>query len=307
MNHVKLISDPVFDSGLGHLSRLISVAQELDLNGINYCFHPYNNFSALHIEFIIFNQLDPSCTCGKESDLSIVDSYNPELVAKKKSSEIENIVQFVDEITPIGVCDAIIEVSPISPTKRYPSEVPVLKFKDAPLLRDEVYIARKSKLVQTKNEDGWVLLLGGVSDFKYLEVLYILRRVGVDFCRELTIATKSDSIISTAKKLGFTKFCSEQNVSYISNHYKYVISNAGVSAWEFSFIGLPGFVISVVDNQEFQLKYLVESGIRQGVSMSNTHLEAEIIEKIGSVGKICNKLPLSSGRSDCISFLKQLF
>jgi hypothetical protein len=66
-------------------------------------------------------------------------------------------------------------------------------------------------------------------------------------------------------------------------------------------------VISVVDNQEFQLKYLVESGIRQGVSMSNTHLEAEIIEKIGSVGKICNKLPLSSGRSDCISFLKQLF
>lgn len=305
MNHVKLISDPVFDSGLGHLSRLTAVAQELKLNGINYCFHPYNNFDVLQIEFIVLNQLDLNCTCSKESALSIIDSYNPELVAKKKSSEIENVVQFVDEITPIGACDAIVEVSPISPTKRYPSKVPVLKFKDAPLLRDEVYIARKSKLVQTKNEGGWVLLLGGVSDSKYLEVLSVLRRVGIDFCRELTIATKSDSIISTAKKLGFTKFCSEQNVSYISNHYKYVISAAGVSAWEFSFIGLPGFVISVVDNQEFQLKYLVESGIRQGVSMSNMHLEAELIEKIGSVGKICNKLPLSSGRSECISFLKQ--
>lgn len=307
MNHVKLISDPVFDSGLGHLSRLIAVAQELKLNGINYCFHPYNNFNVLQLEFIILNQLELNCTCSKESDLSIIDSYNPELVTKEKGSEMENIVQFVDEITPIGACDAIIEVSPISPTKRYPSEVPVLKFKDAPLLRDEVYIARKSKLVQTQNEGGWVLLLGGVSDSKYLEVLSSFLRVGIDFCRELTIATKSDSIIRIAKKLGFTKFCSEQNVSYISNHYKYVISAAGVSAWEFSFIGLPGFVISVVDNQEFQLKYLVESGIRQGVSMSNTHFEAELNEKIGSVGKICDKLPLSSGRSECISFLKQLF
>ena len=307
MNHVKLISDPVYDSGLGHLSRLIAVAQELDLNGINYCFHPHNNFSPLQIDFIMLNQLDPRCTCNEESNLSIVDSYNPELVAKEKRLEIENIVQLVDEITPIGACNAIIEVSPISPTKRYPSEVPVLKFKDAPLLRDEVYVARNSKLFQTKDEGGWVLLLGGVSDFKYIEVLSILQRVGVNFCREITIATKSDTVISTAKKLGFTKFCSEQNVSYISNHYQYVISASGVSAWEFSFIGLPGLVISVVDNQEFQLKYLVEHGIRQGVSMSHTHLEAELIEKIGSVGKICNKRPLSSGRSECISFLKQLF
>ena len=307
MNSVNLISDPVFDSGLGHLSRLIAVAQELDLNGMNYCFHPYNNFSAPQIEFIIANQLDPICTCSKESSLSIVDSYNPELVVKRNGSEITPIVQFVDEITPIGACDAIIEVSPISPTKRYPSEVPVLKFNSAPLLRDEVYRTRKSRFLKLKDEGGWVLLLGGVSDFKYLEVLSILRRVGDDFCRELTIATKSDAVISTAKNLGFTKFSSKQNISYISDHYQYVISAAGVSAWEFSFIGMPGFVISVVDNQEFQLKYLVDSGIRQGVSLSNTHLEAEFIEKIDSVGKICNKFPLSSGRSECISFLRRLF
>jgi spore coat polysaccharide biosynthesis predicted glycosyltransferase SpsG len=306
MNQVNLISDPVFDSGLGHLSRLIAVAQELKLCGIRYCFHPYNYFSPTHTEFIISNQLNPSCTCSEESGLSIVDSYNPELVAKKKSSKIKNFVQFVDEITPIGVCDAIIEVSPISPIRRYPSEVPVLKFKNAPLLRDEVYIARNSKFVQTRDEGGWVLLLGGVSDFKYLEVLSILRTVGVDFCRKLTIATKSEKVVSTAKNLGFTKFCSEQNISYISQHFKYVISAAGVSAWEFSFIGMPGFVISVVDNQEFQLKYLVDSGIRQGVSMSSTHKESEFIEKIDSVGKICNNLPLSSGRVECISFLRQL-
>ena len=306
MNHVNLISDPVFDSGLGHLSRLIAVAQEFQLCGISYCFHPHNFFSPTHIDFIISNQLNPICTCDEESGLSIVDSYNPELVARRKSSGIQNIVQFVDEITPIGACDAIIEVSPISSTKRYPSEIPVLKFKNAPLFRDEVYTVRNSQFVQPKDEDGWVLLLGGVSDFKYLEVLSIVRTVGVDFCRKLTIATKLDTVVSTAKNLGFRAFCSEQNISYISRHFKYVISAAGVSAWEFSFIGMPGFVISVIENQEYQLKHLVESGIRQGVSLSSTHLEAEITEKIVSVGNICKRRPLGSGRSDFISFLRKL-
>jgi len=306
MNQVKLISDPVFDPGLGHLSRLIAVAQELHLSGIDYCFHPYNDFSSTQIEFIISNQLNPSCTCSEELGLLIVDSYNPELVEKKIGAGRNKIVQFVDEITPIGACNAIIEVSPISPTKRYPSEVPLLKFRNAPLLRDEVYIARNSQIIQDKDEGGWVLLLGGVSDFKYLEVLSTLRRVRDVFCAELTIATKSAAVVNTAKDLGFSKFCSEQNISYISQHFKYVISAAGVSAWEFSFIGMPGFVISVVENQEFQLRYLVDSGIRQGISMSSTSLEAEFAEKIDLVGKICHKLPLGSGRSDCISFLRQL-
>lgn len=305
MNHVNLISDPVFDSGLGHLSRLIAVAQEFQLCGISYCFHPHNSFSPTHIDFIVSNQLSPICTCDEESGLSLVDSYNPRLAAGKRSSGVQNIVQFIDEITPIGAYDAIIEVSPISPTKKYPPEVPVLKFKDAPLFRNEIYTVRNSQLVQPKHKEGWVLLLGGVSDYKYLEVLSILRRIGVDFCRKLTIATKSNTVVSTAKNLGFSEFCSEQNVSYISQNFEYVISAAGVSAWEFSFIGMPGFVISVVENQEYQLKHLLDSGIRQGVSMSSTHLEVEITEKIVSVNNACKKRPLGSGRSDFISFLRK--
>jgi len=306
MNQIHLVCDPNFDAGLGHLSRLIAIGQELAQSEIHYCFSPSSPFTSVQTEFIVSSGLRPHCTCGGNSSLSIIDSYNSNILPKYNNGNSLKIVQFVDETTPLGASHAFIEVSPISSTKRYPMDIPVLYFKSNPLLRDEIYEIHNENRVQQRNDRDWVLLLGGIADFRYVEILSFIQIAVSEFIKDLTIATSSPTVISAAQEMGFTNFCFEQNISYICQNYRYVISAAGVTAWEFSFLRKPGFVLSVVENQEFQLNYLVDNHIRQGTSITSARLGDELAELIASVNTGTNVNPSDGGRKDCIHFLRQM-
>jgi len=301
-----LVSDPAFDSGLGHLSRLVALGQELRNRGDSYCFHPLDAFPSRHLEFISTNLLSIECLCGGNPDFMIIDTYNPNSIKEINKFGSRIVVQLVDEATPLGECDGYVEVSPTSKISDSFDGKPILKFEGSPLFRDEIYIL-KARLERVEHaENKGVLILGGVSSSTYIQTLSILQQSLGDQFQDLTVGVSSKVLAEIARKLGIRNTCSTQDMSFISKKFSYVISGAGVSAWELAFLEIPGFVISVADNQEFQLKYLRENGYRNGVSLSSKSIQADIFGCMETKNKPLAQIPSGEGRSQVLEFLKCL-
>jgi spore coat polysaccharide biosynthesis predicted glycosyltransferase SpsG len=302
---VALLSDPTFDSGLGHLSRLIAVGQELKERGESYCFHPLSRFTPRQVEFIAVNSLDTRCLCHGKPDISVVDTYNKDYHLDLDRSSAGQIIQLVDEFTPYGKCDGLIEVSPISPFRIYPEGLEVQKFQDSPLFRDEIYFLSAEIRPRSNGSNKWFLTLGGVTDSIYIEVLTLLHRVIGDSLRDFTIGTDSVSVINFARGLGVTRSSPTQDLTFICRNFDFVISAAGVTAWEFSVLKFPGFVISVIDNQEFQLAYLLSNGFRDGISLVDEKVELALEDCLQKAADCSSRVPMRNGRENAYLFFQK--
>ena len=301
---IRLISDPNFDLGLGHLSRLIALGQELRTRGGSYCFHPLGNFKPQQIEFIHANSLDVDCSCEEEPDFTIIDTYNPAYIHSIRRVKYGKVIQLIDEVTPRGICDGFIEVSPISQPSEQTDGIPILDFENSPLFRDEIYFLKKDNKLGIHAGNNGVLMLGGVSDSIYIEVLSRLKPLLGEEIRNLAIGTASIPVLDFANKIGIVESVSSQNMSNLAKSFNYVISGAGVTAWELAFLQIPGFVISVVDNQEFQLNYLVKKGYRNGMSLFSKSVDAELLSCVRGLNVLPLKTPDGQGRVKIFKFLE---
>ena len=302
---VALLSDPTFDSGLGHLSRLVAVGQELKGRGESYCFHPLSEFTPRQVEFLAVNSLNTRCLCHGKPDISVVDTYNKDYHLNLNRSSAGQIIQLVDEFTPYGKCDGLIEVSPIPTLRTYPEGLQVQKFRDSPLFRDEIYLLSAEIRPRPSGNNKWFLTLGGVTDSKYKEVLTLLHRVLGNSLRDFTIGTDSMSVINFARGLGVASSSPTQDLTFICRNFDFVISAAGVTAWEFSFLKFPGFVISVIDNQEFQLDYLLSDGFRNGLSLVGEKVDLALQNCLQKVTDYDSRVPMGNGRENAYLFFQQ--
>ena len=147
-------------------------------------------------------------------------------------------------------------------------------------------------------------MLGGVSDSIYIEVLSRLKPLLGEEIRNLAIGTASIPVLDFANKIGIVESVSSQNMSNLAKSFNYVISGAGVTAWELAFLQIPGFVISVVDNQEFQLNYLVKKGYRNGMSLFSKSVDAELLSCVRGLNVLPLKTPDGQGRVKIFKFLE---
>lgn len=301
-----LISDPAFDAGLGHLSRLVALGQELRDRGESYCFHPLGDFPSRHLEFILGNLLSIECSCKGKPDITIIDTYNADFINGMVNSGSGIVIQLMDEITPQGRCNGFIEVSPIPQFVEYLDTTAVLKFGDSPLFRDEIYSLKAEIEPQNLTENEGVLILGGVSDSVYFETLKVLKQSLGEKIQGLTVATSSKAVVEIAREMGVGRSSSLQEMTFIAGNFSYVISGAGVTAWELAFLRIPGFVISLVENQEFQLRHLIDNGYRNGVSLSSKNVTADVFECMRAIREMPLKIPGGGGRQKILDFLGSL-
>ena len=81
-------------------------------------------------------------------------------------------------------------------------------------------------------------------------------------------------------------------------------------AWELAALRIPGFTIAVVENQEFQVRYLKENNFRDGINASSLNFNDLIREEIlklktqNSEVKICPDL---DGSRKAIDFILDAF
>ena len=270
---VCLAFDADFDKGLGHISRLVAIAQFLLKNNLRYCFHSSNIINSTFEEFILRNGLDSRCACKASPDLIFLDSYNPSLSEYFMRTFGAPIILLADEATPISNCIAVIEASPIPETKLYSAELPVLKFRHSPILRKEIYECLSLQRFTRAALDSWLVILGGADDDIFMKVLVAISCSLAPVPRKITIATNSPMIIQEAEVLEFSSIETPMAISSIYENFSHVISGAGVTAWEMARLSIPGFAIAVAPNQEFQLRYLHENLIRQGVSVGEEMFE----------------------------------
>lgn len=301
---VWLVFDSRHDDGLGHVSRLVAISQHLRSKGIKYCFHDENSSPAFVIDFINRNNLVAVCRCLDKPNLVIVDTYN-EMVVNKFSVLCEApVVVFSDEFTPTVGAQAIVEVSPISARKLYQSNVPVLKFQESPLLRDEIVNHKKVPAGLNTDRENWLVTLGGVDESTFKFVLDTLKTVLANQQLNITVASHSSVVGAFAISLGFKWINHSLDISAICDNFESAITGAGVTAWELAYLQLPGFVIGVVANQDFQLEYLVEHKVRLGVQLSDKNFKVKLSELFSTNYSHSQNIYPKDGRDRVYEFIK---
>jgi spore coat polysaccharide biosynthesis predicted glycosyltransferase SpsG len=301
-----LVFDRKHDAGFGHLSRLVALGQELNSIGHSYCFHTVHALENTVKDFIVRNGLDPNCSCYTQPKLVVVDTYNPDIVGQLRLEKTTPIVRIIDEISPVSDAIGIIEASPVPASRVYPQGVEALKFKNAPLLRDEVFLTAQTPPIPEEQRTEWALILGGISDSIYIEILKLISGYSKMFLREVEVVSSSNVVEVYARSVGVTKFKPSLSISDLSRKYRNVISGAGVTAWELSFLQVPGFVLGVASNQMFQVEYLGSNRIRSGMNLDTANFTEQFHNFVKSKDFDASLVPSGGGRADVVTFLGQL-
>ena len=303
---VWLVFDSKYDFGFGHLSRLVAIAQTLASQDINFCFHSESLFESRISDFISANNLPAVCKCSGNPDFIIIDTYNPDTAEIFTKLTGSKIVIFADDSTPIGCPDAIVQVSPTPRDKPYPLGVPILEFRDSPILRNEVVACNQILSESPLTKSGWFVSLGGVGDHVYHKLLHSIDQTLNHNNLEVTVASDSSSVGLLAQSLGFTWQEKSLDVSAICSKFEFAITGAGVTAWELAFLQFPGFVVSVASNQDFQLDYLRKHRIRLGVRIGSDNFNVELKTLIDAEPDYLDLTRPVDGRNRVLEFINRV-
>ena len=254
--------------GLGHLSRLVAIAEELSIRGDITCFSHLSKLDASGIDLLSRSEFSQECICLGKSDFVIVDSYDMEyinycfLISNSKS------VLLVDETSPLVVADYYIQASPIKSWFAKNKLAPIFNFNNNPILRrcfDRVEFDTESV-----EKENILISLGSVLHKEeilqiILEVLMRYKaQIGVvgliGFKKEIRYAQKEEF-----SNINFNIYEQAVDYSQLFPFFTLGITASGVTAWEMISLGVPGFVIADSENQSYQLEYLNKNKLRLGI------------------------------------------
>lgn len=263
-----LFFDDSFDLGLGHISRLIAIAQELQSRELSYCFHGNGEMKNSTSEFIHSFGLKSDCQCNRKIDIGIIDTYNADFRVDFSTSMIR--VLLIDETSPRILADAYVIASPILSWVPPVEGGQILQFQNSPIMRKEIIRAALSS-ERVKGSNGMLVILGGIRVDVFKKILLELGSAMSEIWPGLrmSVVCHSSEQIEVAHRLNFHPVHPTKNLLGLTSEFSVIISSAGVIAWELAALNLPGFSIAVIDNQEFQVKYLRENSIRDGVSATS--------------------------------------
>ena len=257
--------------GLGHVSRCVSLAEEIQLRGGISCFGHLSNLDNRGLQLLSLSGLKPECVCNSKPSAVIYDSYDIEFIQSDYSLLQSKVVLLVDEVSPPFSADAYIEASPINTWQPLNQVASVFKFNANPILRT-VFDSPFDTLSSSGPFDV-IINLGAAKDFQLIldELLPQIRGRRI-FNHQISILTGSNSIAEIVN----SNEVSDLNLVEGTYNFKdligpntFVISAAGVTAWELISLGVPGFLIGVVNNQVEQLQYFNKLGLRDGLLFEN--------------------------------------
>ena len=253
--------------GLGHVSRCVSLAEEIKSRGHFSCFAHVSNLDSRGQQLLTLSSLETECTCNSKPDVVIYDSYDSDFIQKDQIPIEAKVVLLVDDVNVPLPADAYLEASTIKNWKPFNLGAPVFKFDCNPILRMAFDIPLRS--LNFSPPFDVTINLGAAKDFQLiLHDLLPQIRSRTDFNQRITILTGSNSIldiIEANETSDLNLVEGTYNLRDLIGPHTFVISAAGVTAWELISLGVPGFLIGVVDNQIEQLKYFNELELRNGI------------------------------------------
>ena len=252
---VAMVGSSGFDSGYGHLRRLVSLSSVLEYTNI-LCLH--GNFEETN-EF--YNAIESSselnkCKCNKQPDTVIFDSYSTKVLSSLQFKNSPKLIQLVDELSPKLWADAYIKASPTRDWKPLNELAPIKEFKNCPILRRE-FFSNKMHPVHRKDKINSILVLTGSSNLSKKTLQY-LSEISTSYLTGFTfvVATNDDKLGEFSKSLGFVIVPYLNDFCTLVNDYRLVVSAGGVTAWELLKLNSNCVILSLADNQNLQLEYL---------------------------------------------------
>lgn len=296
--------------GLGHVSRCVSLAEEIQSRGGIACFGHLSNLDSRGLRLLSLSALRSECVCNLTPSVVIYDSYDLEFIQNDFLPPQSKVVLLVDEVSLPCSADAYIEASPIKTWQPLNKFAPVFKFDANPILRTAFDSPLKE--ISSFGPFDVIINLGAASDFQsILDELLPQIRARKIFNREISILTGSNSIAKNVKasQISDLKFIEgTYNLKDFIGPNAFVVSAAGVTAWELISLGVPGFLIGVVNNQVEQLQYFNKLGLRNGVLFENnsdfSNQISSLLDNIGVVDKSRKtQKTLKNGRVEAVNWI----
>jgi spore coat polysaccharide biosynthesis predicted glycosyltransferase SpsG len=240
----------------------------------------------------------------------IYDSYDLDFIQRDQIPTEAKVVLLVDDVSLPLSADAYLEASTIKNWKPLNKGAPVFKFDCNPILRMAFDIPLHS--LNFSPPFDVIINLGAAKDFQLiLDDLLPQIRSRTDFNQRITILTGSNpilDIIEANETSDLNLVEGTYNLRDLIGPHTFVISAAGVTAWELISLGVPGFLIGVVDNQIEQLEYFNELGLRNGIyfqhnSGFSTHVST-LLDTMNFVDTAKRaQASLSNGRVEAVDWI----
>ena len=310
---IALVGSSGFDSGYGHLRRLVSLSSVLE----------YSNILCLHGEFEetkeFYNVIESSielkkCKCNGQPDTIIFDSYNTEILSSLKFINMPKLIQLVDELSPKLWADAYIKASPTRDWKPVNELAQIKEFKNNPILRRE-FFSSSNNYAYRENLVNSILVLTGSSNLSKQVLIYLNDIASKDLLGfTLVVATNDDKLGEFSKSIGFAVVPYLSDFRSLVNDYRLIVSAGGVTAWELLKLNSKCIILSLADNQNLQLEYLKIHYNVIGLKFDpkNFSLKTELRDAIlkslnpSEVIKVHQSPTIHDGAVDAVDWLKEL-
>ena len=253
--------------GLGHLSRLLAIAEELQSRGHVTCFSHYSTIDHRGKELLKSANFSTSCVCESSFNFLVIDSYELIFLNEIPEKSRVKVIQVVDDVSPNYIAIGYIQASPISNWKPMNLKGKVFSFDRNPILRKEYDNIKRRFHFGSRIEI--LISLGAVENKIFIieKLLQVLNLYADNIARVNILDEKSIEFESNLSfnKLSLNWIHDSINFPTMIPPINYVISAAGVTAWEMIAIGVPGFIIAATNNQVQQLRYITDAGLRKGI------------------------------------------
>lgn len=260
------------DVGLGHLTRCIALAEELNSRGNKVCFKDLSQINSRGIEIMSQSNLTLECACNGKPDIVIIDSYEVDFINSFSTSLEHKLVLLVDEISPYVYADHYLQASPIRFWKPKNTLGGVFEFNRNPILRLD-FDNFKIKSDKNVSRAGILISLGAANDREtILKILVKTLRKFPQFISQISVVAggvNQSQLESQCADLGLNLLIGSYDLKVLCQDNSFVISAGGVTAWELISLEVPGFLIGVAQNQSLQINYLNENNLRRGIVFEN--------------------------------------
>lgn len=259
------------DVGLGHLSRCIALAEELNSRGYETCFSHFSELDARGQSLLLNSDLSLTCECTSLPVAVICDSYDLKFISKIDLGTNSKLVLLADDVSLPFNADAYIEASPIKDWVPLNEKAPIFRFNANPILRKQF----DASTISYDFDSPFDLLMtfgAGKELGSILNSLIPIIAGSSLFNQKVTLLSGEDlNLINLAQsdKVDIKVLRGTYNLRDLISSKTFVISAAGVTAWELITLGVPGFLIAVAENQYEQLDYFNRLGLREGIVFRN--------------------------------------
>jgi spore coat polysaccharide biosynthesis predicted glycosyltransferase SpsG len=310
---IALFGSSGFDSGYGHLRRLISLNAILEKRNI-LCLHGQFEKTQEYQRIIQESRALDRCKCNSQPDTVVFDSYDVNIFNNYEFKNSPKIVQLVDELSPKLWADAYIKASPTQNWKPINDLANIKEFNNNPILRRE-FFSNFENSVSSNSKQNNILVLIGSSNLSKLVLAYLSEIFSNDLPGyTFTIATNDEKLGQFSKSIGFNVVPYLNSFRTLVNDYSLVVSAGGVTAWELLKSNSNCIIISLAGNQNLQLEYLILHYNVLGLKFdpNNSLLKIELRDAItksldsSKIIKLHQRPIIEDGAMTAVDWLKDL-